>query len=183
MTTHIIAWIVVLAIGILTVLITEIVVRVPVRNCPNCAWHTPGQCKHPTAAQVPELVEIQMGMWRCPWRELANGKPDLIMSDGGSEHEHSGLNRSHSSDAYVALGRVVGPESNGPIPTASETSTTGRRKNMTKEPPSDLNALVAEAVADLEDGLLWGGGVCEEEPEDPLDCRRCGMRGCGWVVH
>lgn len=122
MTTHIIAWIVVLAIGILTVLITEIVVRVPVRNCPNCAWHTPGQCKHPTAAQVPELVEIQMGMWRCPWRELANGKPDLIMSDGGSEHEHSGLNRSHSSDAYVALGRVVGPESNGPIPTASETS-------------------------------------------------------------
>jgi len=57
-----------------------------------------------------------MGMWRCPWRELANGKPDLIMSDGGSEHEHSGLNRSHSSDAYVALGRVVGPESNGPIP-------------------------------------------------------------------
>lgn len=71
MTTHIIAWIVVLAIGILTVLITEIVVRVPVRNCPNCAWHTPGQCKHPTAAQVPELVEIQMGMWRCPWRELA----------------------------------------------------------------------------------------------------------------
>ncbi len=48
---------------------------------------------------------------------------------------------------------------------------------------SDLNALVAEAVADPEDGLLWGGGVCEEEPEDPLDCRRCGMRGCGWVVH
>lgn len=69
MTTHIIAWIVVLAIGILTVLITEIVVRVPVRNCPNCAWHTPGQCKHPTASQVPELPEIQMGMWRCPWRE------------------------------------------------------------------------------------------------------------------
>ncbi len=31
---------------------------------------------------------------------------------------------------------------------------------MTKEPPSDLNALVAEAVADLEDGLLWGGGTC-----------------------
>ena len=45
--------------------------RRPVSNCPLCAWAVDGQCGHPTASQVPEAAEIQMGAWRCPWRELA----------------------------------------------------------------------------------------------------------------
>ena len=45
--------------------------RRPVSNCPGCAWAVDGQCGHPTASQVPEAAEIQMGAWRCPWRELA----------------------------------------------------------------------------------------------------------------
>lgn len=45
--------------------------RGPVSNCPGCAWAVDGQCGHPIASQVPEAAEIQMGMWRCPWRELA----------------------------------------------------------------------------------------------------------------
>ena len=44
--------------------------RIRVRNCPGCAWAVDGQCGHPTASQVPEAAEIQMGAWRCPWREL-----------------------------------------------------------------------------------------------------------------
>lgn len=42
--------------------------RRPVSNCPGCLWAVDG---HPTASQVPEAAEIQMGAWRCPWRELA----------------------------------------------------------------------------------------------------------------
>ena len=45
--------------------------RRPVSNCPGCLWAVDGQCGHPTASQVPEAAEIQMGAWRCPWRELA----------------------------------------------------------------------------------------------------------------
>lgn len=45
--------------------------RRPVSNCPGCVWAVDGQCGHPTASQVPEAAEIQMGAWRCPWRELA----------------------------------------------------------------------------------------------------------------
>ena len=58
-----VAWI---ALVILTAIMLS---RRPIRNCQGCAWRTPGQCRHPTASQVPELPEIQMGMWRCPWRE------------------------------------------------------------------------------------------------------------------
>ena len=55
------------------VLIAAIILlaRRPVSNCPGCAWAVDGQCGHPTASQVPEAAEIQMGAWRCPWRELA----------------------------------------------------------------------------------------------------------------
>lgn len=55
------------------VLIAAIILlaRRPVSNCPGCAWAVDGQCGHPTASQAPEAAEIQMGAWRCPWRELA----------------------------------------------------------------------------------------------------------------
>ncbi len=46
-----------------------------------------------------------------------------------------------------------------------------------------LLSVVCEAIEGLEDGLLWDGGPCDEEPESPIDCRTCGMRGCGWAVH
>jgi len=63
MTASVIAWIL-LAIGVIAML-----ARRPVRNCQGCVWAKDGHCGHPTASQVPELPEIQMGMWRCPWRE------------------------------------------------------------------------------------------------------------------
>ena len=60
-------------IWLLIVLIVAIILlaRRPVSNCPGCLWAVDGQCGHPTASQVPEAAEIQMGAWRCPWRELA----------------------------------------------------------------------------------------------------------------
>jgi hypothetical protein len=76
MVMQVIAWIL-LAIGVIAML-----ARRPVRNCQGCVWARDGCCDHPTASQVPELPEIQMGMWRCPWRELANKKPK---ADGPTE--------------------------------------------------------------------------------------------------
>lgn len=71
MVAHVIAGIAILTIGVLVIIITKIMVQVPVRNCPNCTWRIPGQCTHPQASQAPELLEIQMGMWWCPWRKQA----------------------------------------------------------------------------------------------------------------
>ncbi len=79
MTASIIAWIL-LAIGVIAML-----ARHPVRNCQGCVWAIGGHCGHPTASQVPELVEIQLGMWRCPWRELANEA--LRRQDGEAEDD------------------------------------------------------------------------------------------------
>jgi hypothetical protein len=76
MTASVIAWIL-LAIGVIAML-----ARRPVRNCQGCVWAKDGHCGHLTASQVPELLEIQLGMWRCPWRELANKKPK---ADGPTE--------------------------------------------------------------------------------------------------
>lgn len=59
-----VAWI---ALVILTAIMLS---RRPIRNCQGCAWRTPGQCKHPTASQVPELLELQIGHYRCPWKEV-----------------------------------------------------------------------------------------------------------------
>jgi hypothetical protein len=83
MVMQVIAWIL-LAIGVIAML-----ARRPVRNCQGCVWARDGCCDHPTASQVPELPEIQMGMWRCPWRELANDKRDLMITWGGNESRQS----------------------------------------------------------------------------------------------
>ncbi len=77
MTASVIAWIL-LAIGVIAMLAR----RPPVRNCQGCVWAKDGHCGHLTASQVPELLEIQLGMWRCPWRELANDKRDLMITWG-----------------------------------------------------------------------------------------------------
>lgn len=77
MTASVIAWIA------LVILAAIMLSRRPVRNCQGCVWAKDGHCGHPTASQVPELLEIQLGMWRCPWRELANNKPNLMIDGGG----------------------------------------------------------------------------------------------------
>ncbi len=83
MVMQVIAWIL-LAIGVIAML-----ARRPVRNCQGCVWAKDGHCGHLTASQVPELLEIQLGMWRCPWRELANDKRDLMITWGGNESRQS----------------------------------------------------------------------------------------------
>ncbi len=77
MVMQVIAWIL-LAIGVIAML-----ARRPVRNCHGCVWAIGGHCGHSTASQVPELVEIQTGMWRCPWREV--GKPWKPFKKYGSD--------------------------------------------------------------------------------------------------
>ena len=73
------------------VLIAAIILlaRRPVSNCPGCAWAVDGQCGHPTASQVPEAAEIQMGAWRCPWRELAPRRQPTAL-DALDTCEHCG---------------------------------------------------------------------------------------------
>ena len=77
MVMQVFAWIVLITIAAI------MLSRRPVRNCQSCKWRMLEQCKHPTASRVPELSEIQVGMWRCPWRELANDKRDLMIDGGG----------------------------------------------------------------------------------------------------
>ncbi len=63
--------------------------RRPVSNCPGCAWAVDGQCGHPVASQVPEAAEIQLGTWRCPWRELAPRNKSTVL-DALDTCEHCG---------------------------------------------------------------------------------------------
>ncbi len=42
-----------------------------VDNCSRCVWRLRGgSCGHRKASQVPEISQIQEGIWRCPWREV-----------------------------------------------------------------------------------------------------------------
>ena len=59
-----VAWIVIVTVAAITIS------RRPVSNCPGCTWEKYGRCGHPTASQVPELLEIQIGHYRCPWKEV-----------------------------------------------------------------------------------------------------------------
>ena len=59
-----VAWIVLITIAAI------MISRRPVSNCPNCKWRKYNRCEHPTASQVPELPDIQVGRYRCPWQEV-----------------------------------------------------------------------------------------------------------------
>jgi DNA-directed RNA polymerase subunit RPC12/RpoP len=73
----------------------------PVSNCPLCAWAIDGQCGHPTASQVPEAAEIQMGAWRCPWRELGPTRQEVTALDALDTCERCGrLPRIESRELY-----------------------------------------------------------------------------------